>query len=586
MLAPVSAQAQSSTPRTVSVPFTAASQDGYVNAAMRVTYAFITCQGEMHIAYSLDEGSATAGPSYRLGGKTYPAAGAPPQPISIQFAGTVHRGPSSVGSFNDGLAGKALGMGCFSGQSQKIANIADVVGPKATAEQITAYYAGLTVQVRPGAVLRSAAQESAIRGQLRRIEAEAAAARKAEQEQQARTAARAKQEAEELARVRQAVPSQASSQRPPSASSTGAAPGGYAPPPASPPRLSEEQRIANAIASDKVLADQRLQEQRRALAQQQAALANAQQAQNQAIIANAPAIMDAGVGIYGALEAWNDGLIARSYQKSQAKLAGKCLLPNGMTAPKDGELRFGVEISAKLGNSDCGFDPDDRYKAFKLEVPQRARVKFTIRPSALLSFTSFQIDVRDLQNKSHMFLSWEEWGALQKVNDKSVVLPAGVYIVRVSNGAEGIFADFKLRVDKIGPNGQVVTSPSTAIAPAPRAVTASTATATATAAPPDAAVSPKAGRGPYLGLAVAAGERAVITSVVPGGPADAAGLRPGDQIHMITGTNSGFFGAVAKIRDQAQLDQWLATQKSSAKQSLTVLRDGAAINVSVTPGGP
>jgi predicted metalloprotease with PDZ domain len=87
-----------------------------------------------------------------------------------------------------------------------------------------------------------------------------------------------------------------------------------------------------------------------------------------------------------------------------------------------------------------------------------------------------------------------------------------------------------------------------------------------------------------LGIVVAPGPRAVVIGTAEGSPAEVAGLRPGDEIIMITGTNSGFFGAVQKVRDQAELDGWLATQKSNAKQTLTILRGGnQALNLVMTP---
>ncbi|HEY8616820.1 hypothetical protein [Phenylobacterium sp.] len=461
--APGATLAQSSTQRTVSVPFAApGSGDGYVSGSVGVTYSFIACMGEAHIAYSLNEGSATAASSYRLGGKTYPATGAPPQPSSIRFAGTVYRGPGAVGSFADGLAGKALGMGCFSGQTQKFGMIADLVGPKATAAQVEAYLNSLRVVVQPANVLRSAAVESAIRGDLRRQEAAAAEARRKAEQAQADQAKAEQAKAQQAARqTAAAAPPASGSQQVARAPSTAAGgrlqPGASAPAgstPAAPPRLSDNERIARAIASDKVLADQRLAEQQKAFARQQQALADQQRRQTETMIAVAPAALEVAGGIYGALEAFDARWKANAYNVAQARLAGKCVLPSGLPTPKDGDLQLGVEITAKLNKNDCGWRPANRFKAFKLEVPEPTRVQFTIKPAAWRIFTSFQINVQDLDKTSLMFLGWQEWGGLQKVNSKSVTLKPGVYIVTVSNGVEDIFADFKLRADAIGPNGQ------------------------------------------------------------------------------------------------------------------------------------
>jgi hypothetical protein len=563
--------AQSSSIRTVTVPFASAGAgDGYVNAAAGMTYAFTTCQGEMHIAYSLNEGSATAGPSYILGGKTYQASGAPPQPSSIHFAGTVYRGPSPVGTFSDGLAGKSLGMGCFSGQTQKIANVADVLGAGASAAQVGAYLNSLTVQVRPGEVLRSAAQESRIRSELRRAEADAAAtARKAEQEAQAK----AKREAEQLASDERAAEAQwtAQAHAEPAAAGAGSAPIQAQP---TPPPLTRDERIANAIASDKVLADERLEKQRAIFAQQQATMANAHQQQTEAMIAAAPAALELAGSIYGALDAWDARVKARAYNGAQLKLAGKCRLANGMAAPKDGEIQLGVEITASLSKADCGPNPASRYKAFHLDLPEATRVRFTIRAAKWRHIINYMIDVRDLENRSHMSMGWEEWGAFQKVNSKNVELPAGVYIVTVSNGTEDIFAGFDLRVDPMGPDWQPL-----AVAPASVHATqeaakvaaiASESTGVAAVAEP-----PTVPGAAYLGISVAPGERAVVSAVDPGSPAAMAGIVLGDELERLQANRKfGFLSDVAFPKDQSGVDAWLDKVRAGAKATIFYVRNG------------
>jgi hypothetical protein len=577
--------AQSSDAHTVTVPFASAStSDGYVTASMSVTYAFIACQGEIDIAYSLNEGSARAGASYRLGGKTYTASGSPPQPSTIHFAGTVHRGPATIGAFADGLAGKSLGMGCFSGQIQKIANIADVVGPNASAAQVTAYLRSLSVQVQPGEVLRSAAQESLIRGELRRAEAEAtAAARKAEQEAQAKS----RQESE----LRAVAEAQADAGRADDAarkaSSASTPGGGYMPagPANSSPPPSREQRIADAIASDQVLADQRLVEQRAKFAQQQAAMADAQQRQNEAMIAAAPAALELAGSIAGALDAWDRGIKNRAYQNAQLKLVGKCKLANGMDAPKDGDIQLGVEMTAKLSKADCGENAGDRYKAFKLELPETTRVQFTIRPASWHKFTSYQIDVHDLDNKSYMHMSWQEWGAIQRTNSKNVELPAGIYIVSVSNGVEDIFLSFDLRVDAMSEDWKTPVVPSWSGQPAASstATPASSQAASATAPSPKTvrvadlsnAAKPYGAKGTaYLGIRVAAGKLAVVTDVDTNGPAAAADIRVGDQLFRLDAMPNAFMTDVVSPTNPEGLATWLARQRPGEKTTVYYLRAG------------
>jgi hypothetical protein len=82
----------------------------------------------------------------------------------------------AVGFFSDGNAGPALGMGCFTGQSQKIGLVKDLVGARATPEQIAAYLAKLTVAPSPMARrLTSVDVESKLGAAARQAKAEEAA---------------------------------------------------------------------------------------------------------------------------------------------------------------------------------------------------------------------------------------------------------------------------------------------------------------------------------------------------------------------------------------------------------------------------
>lgn len=580
---PQAARAQSSTPRVITVPFAAPLSDDYASGSVDVQYAFLACYGELHLALRLAPGSARSNGVYRMAGKTYTATGAPQISVAKVRGRASRAGSEVIANFTNGTVGPDGGLGCFSGDLTQLGMLAPWLGPKATQAQIVNFLNSLTLQVEPMEAVRNSGLEARLRAEDRQRQAAVEAQQKAEQQSaEARRLAQAKR-AEEAARPVSRTPSSAG--------------GGHAPrpqAPATPPRLSDSDRIAAAIASDKVLAEQRLAEQRRVYAQQQATLAAQQQRQNEALIAAAPAIMELGGGIYGAIENFDAQWKSRQYLEAQRKQGGKCLLRNGQKAPKDGDIKLGVKISSGLTKADCGTRPADRYKAFKLELDAKTRIELTVGSAVPWHFTSFMVNVHDLNGRSYLEIGWREWGALQKVLSKRVVLPAGIYIVTVSNGVEDIFAPFNLRVDALDSDGRVL-----AAAPAaPPKVSAAAALgngappASPTNAPAPLRTAASAGaqvrtvkpsRGAYLGIAVSAGQRAVITTVVAGSPAETAGLRPGDEIHMITGTNSGFFGAVANIRDQTQLDQWLATQMSNAKQSITILRDKEVLTVIVTP---
>lgn len=574
---PHAALAQSSSPRSINVPFAAPISDGYAQGSVQLQYAYLACFGELHLALRLAPNSARSNGVYRLGGKTYVAEGAPQVSVVTIRGRAARAGSEVIADFTKGAIGPDTGLGCFSGDLQKLGVLTTWLGPKPTQAQIVNFLNSLTLSVEPLQAVRDSGLESRLRAEDQRRQAAVEAQQKA-----AREAA----EARRVAEAKRA----ADAARPISRTPTGAGGGNAqtAPTPRvqAPPQLTREQRIANAIASDKVLADKRLEEQRRIYAQQQQAMASAQQRQNEAMIAAAPAMMELGAGIYGALEGFDTRWKQRQYQAAQAKMAGKCKLPNGLSAPKDGNIEFGVEISKPLGKTDCGDNHTDRFKAFQLELDQPARVRFTIRPSTPWVFTSFQIFVNDIEKKRYGALTWRDWGGLQKVNSMTLDLPAGIYVVEVSNGVEDIFAGFVLRADRVDAQGRVLAAaPPRPAAPAQPVGAAKLAPfiagSTATPVPAPAARMASPG-GAHLGLTVAPGSRGmgVVLAVSPDSPAEAAGVQVGDEVNSLQG--AGFFGEVAFIRDQAQLDAWLAKHRPGQKYALVFYRGDQLLSKPVT----
>jgi 2-alkenal reductase len=82
---------------------------------------------------------------------------------------------------------------------------------------------------------------------------------------------------------------------------------------------------------------------------------------------------------------------------------------------------------------------------------------------------------------------------------------------------------------------------------------------------------------------------AYVVSVVPGGPAEQAGIRAGDQASSIEGLNAGGDLIVAfdgkPIRTFDELLSYLITSKSPGDTAvLTVLRDGQSVDIAITLG--
>lgn len=190
---PVAAQTRESV--TVSYAQPQGADSGYLSASVAVRVRLINCMGEIHLAYSVEPGIAVSS-SYRFDGATVPATAAAASPTVIHFNGKVMDGPQLVGRFSDIYAAKALGMGCFTGQSQKLALLKDMLGPNPKPDQVQAYFNRLSVQPNP---LPNAWRNGALEGELR------AKARKAEGEK----TAEAQRAAEEAARLRAARERQA-----------------------------------------------------------------------------------------------------------------------------------------------------------------------------------------------------------------------------------------------------------------------------------------------------------------------------------------------------------------------------------------
>ena len=465
-MAPVAAHGQSSTPRMVRVPFAAAQGDGYDAGSVDVQYAFLACYGELHLALRLAPGSARSNGVYRMGGKTYVAEG-PPQISVAKVTGRAARaGSEIIGRFTNGAVGPEGGLGCFSGDLTQLGVLTQWLGPKPKPEQIVNFLNSLTLDVEPMAAVRNHGLEARFRSEDRQRQAAVEAQEKA---------AREAEEARRLAEVKRAE----EARRPVSHTPTGAG-GGYAeatptPAPAvpvTPPPPSREQRVDAAIASDRLLAEQRLQAQREQLAQFQSQMAANEaeaQRQAQAIVAAAPELAQLGAGLEDLINGPYYRAKERQFQAAQAALAGKCLLPTGYAAPRDGVIQFGVPITTRLNASDCGRRATGRFKAWLLEVPEDGRITFHLRSGGplMVGGARYLLDVRDLEGRLYTEIGFDEYGPLQKTFVRSTTLPVGTYVVWVANSYEYDFQPFELRVDFTDGSGRAVV----ATAPAPNATT-------------------------------------------------------------------------------------------------------------------
>jgi hypothetical protein len=150
-------------------------QRGFSGLAFDVEYQFLLCQGELHIAYSLVEDSvrrrpdSTMPPAYVLEGVYHTPTIIPTKLISVPLTGTVATiHAKAIGEFGDNFASKALGFGCFTGQSKKLGNMKDYLPENAGELQIKDFLNSLEAFIKTTEVYESADAEEEIRSFLRK----------------------------------------------------------------------------------------------------------------------------------------------------------------------------------------------------------------------------------------------------------------------------------------------------------------------------------------------------------------------------------------------------------------------------------
>lgn len=80
-------------------------------AGHEVTYRFIVCEGEIHMAYSVGPGDG-----------------------AITLVGDIRTHNGVVATLNDRFAGPALGFGCYTGQTLKIGSVRSLVARQNNAQ--------------------------------------------------------------------------------------------------------------------------------------------------------------------------------------------------------------------------------------------------------------------------------------------------------------------------------------------------------------------------------------------------------------------------------------------------------------------
>ena len=130
--------------------------NGYHTASVNIKYQFIACMGEVHLAYGIDPGSVEVHRAYAFNGDRVDSSAAPVPMISstgmiVSVFQKGDGGERKIGTVMDPNAGRALGYGCFTGQTRKVGMVRDFIQGQLSRRAVNAYL-NETLSIGLGAV--------------------------------------------------------------------------------------------------------------------------------------------------------------------------------------------------------------------------------------------------------------------------------------------------------------------------------------------------------------------------------------------------------------------------------------------------
>jgi hypothetical protein len=366
----------------------------------------------------------------------------------MAFKASVSRGGTVIGSFSDAFAGRALGMGCYDGQTKPIGTVSALIGKGASQAQIESYLAGLTVTFLGTEALESASVEREIERAASVAEAEKTKASRQASQAKAEAAASAKAAAERSRATAQSMVRQPSTPAASTSQSTSQSNSTPSEVQLSQARAAElEQRGAVARQA---LADRQKREYDAMIARTQAA-ERTRQAESNLVVGTAQAL----VGIFAGDPEARQAKLREQQDAHVAQQRGikyQCFIFDQADSSKIVALRsqykisVGETVEGKLRHEDCtnGQVSFKRY-AFRIDTPGNYLIALKgSGPASDLALTYADGDTRP--RISYVAGSNGMFG--NKNISLLAELPAGNYAAQVENVYINSYGSYTLSVTK------------------------------------------------------------------------------------------------------------------------------------------